>query len=88
MDVANTWVFKAGDGAMPPALTGRTAEEADREVDAALADAAGEDAAVRVAALEALNRLGYVWQPPDQQAPIRWQPGIPSLMAHVLKQAA
>ena len=60
----------------------------DREVDAALADAAGEDVGVRLAALEALNRLGYVWQPPDQQAPIRWQPGIPSLMAHVLKQAA
>ena len=27
MDVATTWVFKAGDGAMPPALTGRTAEQ-------------------------------------------------------------
>ena len=37
---------------------------------------------------EALNRLGYVWRPPYQQAPFRWHSGIPSLMTHVLKQAA
>ena len=28
MEAATTWVFKAGDGATPPALTGRTAEQA------------------------------------------------------------
>ena len=64
------------------------ADASDQEVDAALADAAIEGSDARLAALQALNRLGYIWQPPDQQAPIRWQPGIPSLMAHVLKQAA
>ena len=66
----------------------------DRQVDAALADAVDE-AGARLATREALNRLGYIWQPPSrptpadrQQAPFRWQPGIPSLMAHVLRQAA
>ena len=60
----------------------------DQEVNGALADAQIEDAKARLATREALNRLGYIWQPPDQQAPIRWQPGIPSLMTHVLQQAA
>ena len=90
------------------------AEASDREVDAALAEAATEPSAraprmkdpsagaareraaregpaprrERFATREALNRLGYIWQPPMQQAPVRWQPGIPSLMAHVLRQAA
>ena len=64
------------------------ADASDQDVDAALAEAAVEDASTRLAAREALNRLGYIWQPPNQQAPIRWQPGIPSLMAHVLTQAA
>ena len=51
-------------------------------------DGASEDASARFAMREALNRLGFIWQPPGQQAPVCWQPGIPSLMAHVLKQAA
>ena len=64
------------------------ADATDQQVDAALADAAIENASARLSTQEALNRLGYIWQPPNQQAPIRWQAGIPSLMAHVLKQAA
>ena len=64
------------------------AEASDQEVDAALADAALENAKARLAAREALRRLGYIWQPPNQQAPVRWHAGIPSLMAHVLRQAA
>ena len=64
------------------------ADASDQEVDAALADAAVEDGNARFAVREALNRLGYIWQPPKQQAPIRWHPGIPSLMAHVVRQAA
>ena len=64
------------------------AEASDQEVDAALADAAQGDAKARLASREALSRLGYIWQPPNQQAPVRWYAGIPSLMAHVLRQAA
>ena len=64
------------------------ADASDQAVDAALAEAATADAGARFATREALNRLGYIWQPPHQQAPARWAPGIPSLMAHVLRQAA
>ena len=67
---------------------GAAADASGQQVDAALAAAASEDASARFAMREALNRLGFIWQPPGQQAPVCWQPGIPSLMAHVLKQAA
>ena len=56
------------------------------DVDAALATT-GADAAARLAAREALNRLGYVWCPPGQLPPVTWSAGIPSLMAHVLDHA-
>ena len=39
-------------------------------------------------ALTALQRLGFVWRPPGQLPPVRYQPGIPSLMAYVLDHAA
>ena len=39
-------------------------------------------------ALTALQRLGFVWRPPGQLPPVRYEPGIPSLMAHVLDHAA
>ena len=58
----------------------------DHEVDMALA-ATGADAAARLAAREALHRLGYVWCPPGQRPPVAWSAGIPSLMAHVLDHA-
>ena len=64
------------------------APASDQDVDAALATAGSNDAGERYAQREALNRLGYVWRPPNQQAPFRWHSGIPSLMTHVLKQAA
>ena len=64
------------------------ATASDQDMDAALATTGIDDAAKRYATREALNRLGYVWRPPNQQAPFRWHPGIPSLMAHVLNQAA
>ena len=60
----------------------------DQDMYAAIAKAGIDDAGKRYATREALNRLGYVWRPPNQQAPFRWHPGIRSLMAHVLKQAA
>ena len=60
-----------------------TAQE--HELDAALAKAGIEDAAGRLLALQALNRLGYVWRPPGQMPPIAWSAGIPSLMAFVLE---
>lgn len=63
------------------------ADASDQEVDTALEEAEIDDATTRFATREALNRLGYIWQPPDQHAPFRWHVGIPSLMAHVLKQA-
>ena len=62
------------------------ATASDPEVDAALATT-GADAAARLAAREALNRLGYVWCPPGQLPPVTWRAGIPSLMAHVLDHA-
>ena len=40
------------------------------------------------AALDALQRLGFVWRPPGQLPPVRYEPGIPSLMAHVLGHTA
>ena len=39
------------------------------------------------AALTVLQRLGFVWRPPGQLPPVRYEPGIPSLMAHVLDHA-
>ena len=60
----------------------------NQDVDAALAEFGINDAGERYATREALNRLGYVWRPPNQQAPFRWYAGIPSLMTHVLKEAA
>ena len=59
----------------------------NQDVDAALAAAGIDDAGKRYAQREALNRLGYVWRPPNQEAPFRWYAGIPSLMTYVLKEA-
>ena len=54
----------------------------DRDLDAALA-VTGDDAAGRLEAREALNRLGYLWSPPGQLPPIVWIAGIPSLTTYV-----
>ena len=64
------------------------AAASNQDVDDALATSGIDDAGERYAQREALNRLGYVWRPPDQQAPFRWYAGIPSLMTHVLREAA
>ena len=77
----------AAAAALAPVFqSGADATASDHETDAALA-AAGEDAAARLAAREALHRLGYVWRPPGQLPPVTWSAGIPSLMTHVLDQA-
>ena len=39
-------------------------------------------------ALADLQRLGFVWRPPGQTPPARYEPGIPSLMDHVLAHAS
>ena len=39
-------------------------------------------------AVTVLQRLGFVWRPPGQLPPVRYEPGIPSLMAYVLDHAA
>ena len=39
-------------------------------------------------ALADLQRLGFVWRPPGQPPPARYEPGIPSLMEHVLDHAS
>ena len=39
-------------------------------------------------ALAALERLGFVWRPPGQTPPARYEPGIPSLMGYVLEHHA
>ena len=73
--------------ALAPVFRAATdATASDHEVDAALATT-GADAAARLAAREALNRLGYIWCPPGQLPPVTWSAGIPSLMAHVLDHA-
>ena len=65
---------------------GADATASDHAIDAALA-ATGTDAAARLAAREALHRLGYLWSPPGQLPPVVWVAGIPSLMTHVLANA-
>ena len=55
----------------------------EHELDAALAKAGIDDASARLLALQALNRLGYVWDPPGQVPPIVWSAGIPLLMRFV-----
>ena len=71
----------------PVFQAGMDATATDRDLDVALA-ATGEDAAGRLAARDALERLGYVWCPPGQLAPVLWGAGIPSLMQYVREQAA
>ena len=39
-------------------------------------------------ALAALERLGFVWRPPGQMPPARYEPGIPSLLGYVLEHHA
>ena len=64
---------------------GPDATAREHELDAALARAGIDDADARLLALRALNRLGYVWDPPGQVPPIAWSAGIPSLMTFVLE---
>ena len=71
----------------PVFQAGMDATATDQDLDAALA-ATGEDAAGRLAARDALERLGYVWCPPEQLPPVLWGAGIPSLMQYVREQAA
>lgn len=59
----------------------------DQDLAAALADA-GIRESDRLPAREALHGLGYIWCPPGQSPPVLWNAGIPSLMQHVLEQAA
>ena len=63
-----------------------TYEELKSAVAAGLAENA--DPQQVQAALTALQRLGFVWRPPGQLPPVRYEPGIPSLMAYVLDHAA
>ena len=63
-----------------------TYEELKSAVAAGLAPNA--DPGQEQAALAALQRLGFVWRPPGQLPPVRYEPGIPSLMAHVLDHGA
>ena len=71
----------------PVFQAGMDATATDRDLDVALA-ATGEDAAGRLAARDALERLGYVWCPPGQLPPVLWGAGIPSLMQYVRDRAA
>ena len=41
-----------------------------------------------LAVLAALERIGFVWRPPGQPPPPRYEPGIPSLMGYVLEHHA
>ena len=70
-----------------PLFLRENATASEQELEAALAATGLEDANERFATLERLNRLGYVWCPPGQGAPMAWSAGIPSLMRYVLDQA-
>ena len=60
-----------------------------RELKSAVAEGLAPNAPGQAqAALSALERLGFVWHPPGQVPPVRYEAGIPSLMAYVLDQAA
>ncbi len=59
-----------------------------RELKSAVAEGLAPNAPGQAqAALAALERLGFVWHPPGQVPPVRYEAGIPSLMAYVLDQA-
>ena len=73
--------------ATAPLFLAGTEAASDRDIDEALATT-GADADARLDAREALNRLGYIWEPPGQIPPIMWRAGIPSLVTHVLERAA
>ena len=57
------------------------------ELKVAVADGLAGDVGQVHAALNALQRLGFVWRPPGQLPPVRYEPGIPSLMDYVLDHA-
>ena len=80
-------LLPAASAVAPLFQAGPDATATDRDVDAALA-AAGLDASGRLAARDALDRLGYIWCPPGQLPPVVWSAGIPSLTQYVLDQAA
>ena len=76
----------AAAAAVAKLLQGRTdARASERELDAALADAGIGEEADRLAALDGLNRLSYIWCPPGQLPPVAWCAGIPSLTTYVLE---
>ncbi len=79
-------LLPAAVAAAPLFQAGADITASDHAIDAALATT-GADAAARLAAREALHRLGYIWSPPGQLPPVVWIAGIPSLMAHVLDHA-
>ena len=64
----------------------QTESVSDGHVDAAL-QAVAASASSPLALREKLNALGYIWCPPNQQPPVAWQPGIPSLMAYVRQRS-
>ena len=78
-------VLAAAMAVAPLFQTRMDATAQEHELEAALAEAGIEDEAGRLLALQALNRLGYVWQPPGQMAPLAWSAGIPSLITFVLE---
>ena len=57
------------------------------ELKVSVAEGLAGDAGQMHAALNALQRLGFVWRPPGQLPPVRYEPGIPSLMDFVLDHA-
>ena len=59
----------------------------NQAIDSALVAAGVEDAADRFAACEGLNRLSYIWCPPNQLPPVLWSVGIPSLTTYVLEHS-
>ena len=79
-------LLKAAMAVAPLFQEGLDATAREHELDAALTKAGIDDANARLLELRALNRLGYIWQPPGQVPPIAWSAGIPSLMTFVQKE--
>ena len=94
MKATEQWLFTPGTGATPPVLAGREREQ--EVLNGCLARMAGGrspphdvvDASGRLAARDALDRLGYIRCPPGQLPPVVRSAGIPSLTQYVPDQAA
>ena len=80
-------LMTAATAVAPLFQAGPNISASNQEIDTALAAAGIEAESDLFHAREGLSDLGYIWRPPGQLPPVRWQAGIPSLMTYVLAHA-